>query len=157
LARWYHERGELVLIENALDRTDLIRPGMVLFYGRSGSVYSHFTVDDLVSGRSGIDHVGVVVSVARDVDGDVVSYKLFHGHGRKGKTTASVTNWHNRYPSRATYPPFGNGRQQLVAAARIVRPVTLDEAEQSIELESGTQHLDFSPDILTEDELDDDL
>ncbi|WP_339136434.1 MAG: hypothetical protein WGN25_00945 [Candidatus Electrothrix sp. GW3-4] len=122
LARWYNEQGELILIEDALQRTDLIRPGMVLFYGRAGRVFKNFTVDDLVATRAGIDHVGVVVRVQRDEDGEVSNYRLFHGHGRKGKTFASATNWHRREPTRASYPPFGNGRQQLVAAARIVRP-----------------------------------
>ncbi|MCI5209602.1 MAG: hypothetical protein D3910_12610 [Candidatus Electrothrix sp. ATG2] len=107
LVRWYREQGELIWIKDALKRTDVIRPGMVMFYGRRGSVR----------------HVGVVVSVARDKNGKVVSYKLFHGHGRRGRTAASTTNWHKRNPDRASYPPFGNGQQQLIAAARIVRPV----------------------------------
>jgi hypothetical protein len=135
LARWYHEQGELILIKDVLRRTDLIRPGMVLFYGRGGSVYSNFTVDDLVSTRAGIDHLGVVVSVARDKAGEVASYKLFHGHGRKGKTAASVTNWHKRTPTRAGYPPFGNGRQQLLAAARIVRPEVTEASVEPVKLE----------------------
>lgn len=121
LARWYHEQGELVLIEDALQHTDLIRPGMVLFFGRSGKVYKNFTVNDLVATRAGIDHLGVVISVATNKSGQLTSYRLFHGYGRKGKTPASTTNWHKRKPTRAKYPPFGNGRQQLVAAARIVR------------------------------------
>ncbi len=131
LARWYHEQGELVLIGDAQERTDLIRPGMVLFYGRNGVDYTDFTVEDLVASRAGIDHVGVIVSVATDEDGEVSSYKLFHGHGRRGKTTASATNWHKREPTRASYPPFGNGRQQLVAAARIVRPVKMEEGVET--------------------------
>ncbi|MCI5168761.1 MAG: hypothetical protein D3903_22380 [Candidatus Electrothrix sp. GM3_4] len=121
IARWYQEHGELVLIKNALKSTRLIRPGMVFFFGHSGSVYKNFTVNDLVSSRAGIDHLGVVVSVAKNAAGQVTSYRLFHGHGRKGKTKASITNWHKRNPTRTSYPPFGNGRQQLVAAAQIIR------------------------------------
>ena len=121
LARWYHERGELILIRNALAQSDLIRPGMVLFFGRNGAVYKNASVKTLLSPQYGIDHVGVVVWVHKDSTGTVTGYELFHGHGRRGKTTASTTKWHKRNPTRVGYPPLGNGRQQLVAAARIVR------------------------------------
>ncbi|MCI5141611.1 MAG: hypothetical protein D3909_07760 [Candidatus Electrothrix sp. ATG1] len=119
LAGWYHERGQLQLIENAVESTDLLRPGAVLFFGKNGSVYKDFSVDDLLVPRKGIAHLGVVVNVHKDASGKVVHYELFHGHGRKGKTPASVTNWHKRTPTRAGYPAFGNGRQQWVAIARL--------------------------------------
>lgn len=122
LARWYHEQGELILIRNALERPDLIRPGMVFFFGRGGVRYRNFTVKGLLSRRVGIHHVGVVTRVHKDRSGKVISYELFHGHGRRGRTAASITRWHKRTPTRAGYPPFGNGREQLVAAARLVRP-----------------------------------
>ncbi|MCI5126283.1 MAG: hypothetical protein D3925_17865 [Candidatus Electrothrix sp. AR5] len=122
LARWYHEQGELILIRNALERPDLIRPGMVFFFGRRGTKYRNFTVKELLTGRRGIRHVGVVTRVHKNKSGKITSYDLFHGHGRRGKTVASITRWHRRTPTRAGYPPFGNGRQQLVAAARLVRP-----------------------------------
>lgn len=121
LARWYHERGELVLIKNALKQSRVIRPGVVLFFGRNASLYKNLSVKTLLALRGGIDHVGVVVSVTRNKNGEVINYKLFHGHGRKGKTPASTTNWHKRKPRRTGYPPFGNGRQRLVAAAWIIR------------------------------------
>ncbi|MCI5141312.1 MAG: hypothetical protein D3909_06210 [Candidatus Electrothrix sp. ATG1] len=114
LARWYREQGELIWIKDALKRTDLIRPGMVLFYGHQGSVR----------------HVGVVVSVTMDKKGKMISYNLFHGHGRRGRTAASTTSWHKRKPTRPGYPPFGNGHQRLIAAARIVRPVKHREAKK---------------------------
>ncbi|XOF33218.1 MAG: hypothetical protein ACL93V_14595 [Candidatus Electrothrix sp. YB6] len=119
LARWYHERGKLQLIRNAAESTDLLKPGSVLFFGRNGSVYKDFSVDDLLTPRKGIAHLGVVVKVHKNKSGQVVHYELFHGHGRKGKTPASITNWHKRTPTRTSYPPFGNGRQQLVAVARL--------------------------------------
>ncbi len=122
LARWYHEQGELILIRNALERPDLIRTGMVFFFGRAGAMYKNFTVKSLLNRRNGIRHMGVVTRVHKDRSGRVVSYELFHGHGRRGKTAASITRWHRRMPTRAGYPPFGNGREQLVAAARLVRP-----------------------------------
>ncbi|MCW5203623.1 hypothetical protein VU12_11880, partial [Desulfobulbus sp. US4] len=120
IARWYHEQGELILIRNALERPDLIRPGMVFFFGRAGVVYKKFTVKSLLTRRNGIRHVGVVTRVHKDKSGKVISYELFHGHGRRGKTAASITRWHRRTPTKAGYPPFGNGCEQLVAAARLV-------------------------------------
>lgn len=121
LARWYYERGQLILIRNALAQSDLIRPGMVLFFGHNGVMYKNASVRTLFSPQRGIDHVGVVVRVYKDNAGKVTGYELFHGHGRRGRTKASITKWHKRKPTRAGYPPLGNGRQQLLAAARIVR------------------------------------
>ncbi|MGB5687539.1 MAG: hypothetical protein WBM35_17155 [Candidatus Electrothrix sp.] len=119
LARWYHERGKLQLVKNAVKSTDLLKPGVVLFFGKNGFTYKDFSVNDLLVPQKGIAHLGVVVKVHRDESGQVLHYELFHGHGRKGKTPASITNWHKRTPSRAGYPPLGNGRQQWVAIARL--------------------------------------
>ena len=119
LARWYHERGKLQLIKNAVESTDLLKPGVVLFFGKNGFTYEDFSADDLLLPQKGIDHIGVVVKVHRNESGQVLNYDLFHGHGSKGKTPASITDWHKRTPSRAGYPPLGNGRQQWVAIARL--------------------------------------
>ena len=119
LARWYHERGKLQLIKNAAESTDLLKPGAVLFFGKNGFTYEDFSVDDLLVPQKGIDHLGVVVKVHKNESGQVLHYELFHGYGRKGKTPASITDWHKRTPSRAGYPPLGNGRQQWVAIARL--------------------------------------
>ncbi|XOF34279.1 MAG: hypothetical protein ACL93V_03005 [Candidatus Electrothrix sp. YB6] len=120
IARWYHERGRLVLVNDALQNTHLIRPGMVFFFGRTGKRYKKLTVPQVLSRWSGIYHVGIVVRVHRDKRGRVVRYELFHGHGRRGRTPASTTAWHRRNPSRSVYPPFGNGRQQWIAAAPLL-------------------------------------
>ena len=119
LARWYYERGKLQLIKNAEESAALLKPGAIVFFGRNGSVYEDFSVDDLLTPRKGIAHLGVVVKVHKDESGKVVRYEMFHGHGRKGITAASVTDWHKRTPTRTGYPPLGNGRQQWVAVARI--------------------------------------
>ncbi|MCI5149868.1 MAG: hypothetical protein D3916_10870 [Candidatus Electrothrix sp. MAN1_4] len=139
LARWYHEQGELVLIKDAVAQSDLIRPGMVLFFGRTGVRYKNPSSKTLFSSRYGIHHVGVVVRVYKDTRGTVTRYELFHGHGRRGRTKASVTKWHKRRPTRASYPPLGNGRQQLVAAAQIVGPVKAKQ--QAIEKLEGKVHI----------------
>ncbi|WP_446009256.1 hypothetical protein [Candidatus Electrothrix sp.] len=119
IARWYHEQGKLQLVKNAVDSTDLLQPGAVLFFGKNGSQYREFSVEELLNPQKGIAHLGIVVNVHKDASGQVVHYELFHGYGRKGKTPASVTDWHKRTPTRASYPPFGNGRQQWVAVARL--------------------------------------
>ncbi len=119
IARWYHERGKLQLIENAVDNTDWLQPGAVLFFGKNGSEYRGISVEELLSPQKGIAHLGVVVNVHKNNSGQVLHYELFHGHGRKGKTPASITNWHKRTPTRNGYPPFGNGRQQWIAVARL--------------------------------------
>jgi hypothetical protein len=119
IARWYHERGKLQLIENAVNSTELLQPGAVLFFGKNGSQYREFSVEDLLNPQKGIAHLGVVVNVHKNASGQIEHYELFHGYGRKGKTPASITDWHKRTPTRNGYPPFGNGRQQLVAVARL--------------------------------------
>ena len=120
LARWYHERGELILVRDALQDAELIKAGAVLFYGQRDTEYKDFTVEELLQKGTGINHMGVVVRVHRDPEGKVVRYELFHGHGTKGKTPASTTKWHQRNPR--TGPPFGNGTEQWVAFARLVPP-----------------------------------
>ncbi|MCI5128342.1 MAG: hypothetical protein D3907_07535 [Candidatus Electrothrix sp. AUS3] len=119
LALWYHEHGKLQLINNAVDSSDLLRPGAILFFGKNGFKYRDFSVAELLTPQKGIAHLGVVVDVHKNKAGQVEHYELFHGHGRKGKTTASVTNWHKRTPTRTSYPPFGNGQQQWVAVASL--------------------------------------
>ena len=131
LARWYHERRELKLIKNGLASDSVIKPGAVLFYGYRKTKYTHFTEEDLFVHGSGINHMGVVVDVTRDDEGNVQSYRLFHGHGksavpakgntpRKPGTYASITKFHTHEPTRATYPPLGNGTEQWIAFARLL-------------------------------------
>ena len=119
LARWYHERGDLILIQEALQSADLIKPGAVMFYGHRNKIYTQFAIDDVLS-RTGIEHMGVVVSVDKDAAGQVVSYQLFHGQ-TYGKI-ASRTNFHLRKPTRPGLPPFGNWNQQWIAFARLLSP-----------------------------------
>lgn len=122
LARWYHQRGDLILIEDALQQADLLKEGAVVFFGRRGVSYTAANLhpDTLFSRRRGIEHMGVVVKVERDAGGKVINYHLFHGQ-RPGKM-ASTTTFHARKPSRRSYKPFGTGRQQWVAVARLLNP-----------------------------------
>lgn len=117
LAQWYHLRGSLVLVHDALSSSDLIKPGAVMFFGKRGRHYKNFTANDLFLRSRGIEHMGVVVDVQKDRKGRVVSYRMFHG--RKTGSIAKVT-LHKRQYSSKSYPAYGNGSQQWVAMARIV-------------------------------------
>ena len=118
LAKWYHEQGQLILVFDALNNSDLIKPGAVLFFGGSGAEWGDaFTLEQIV-GPGGINHVGIVTFVEKDSHGIVQSYRLFHGL-RPGKA-AQITHWHTRNPSREIYPPFGNGTEPWLAIAPVV-------------------------------------
>ncbi len=112
LARWYQERGLLAPVRDELGQVDLIKPGAVMFYGRSGKSYPAVDVGQILRQT---EHVGVVVAVERDGHGALVRYRLFHGrsHGK----TAGVTDYHLRQPPRPALRPFGNWDQQWIAFA----------------------------------------
>ena len=118
LARWYRERGDFIVIRNPARASDLIRPGAVLFYGQSGRNYTNVSTGDLLRRGTGIEHMGVVMTVDKDAAGRVTSYRLFHG--RSSGKIAKTTNYHRLVPSRKSYPPYGNGSQPLVAVAPAV-------------------------------------
>lgn len=124
LAEWYHNRGELILVRDPLNKADLIKPGAVLFYGKPGvKPPAQFTAEDLyreVAGkpRGLINHMGVVARIDTNADGSVKEYFLFHG--RSGSKPAAITQFHKRNGK----PPFGNGREHIVAFARILNPDT---------------------------------
>ena len=119
IAKWYHERGELILIHSPLLQSSMIKPGAVMFYGYPNKKYKRFKAKDLFVRNTGINHIGVVVSVMMDAKGKVLRYQLFHGR-RPGKPS-SVTDFHKRKSTRSYYPPFGNGREQWLAIAPLVK------------------------------------
>ncbi|MEL6253780.1 MAG: hypothetical protein AAFR87_17360 [Bacteroidota bacterium] len=117
LAKWYHEKGKLVRVEEPLNMAHYIKPGSVMFYGGRGVENKELSLDDLFA-HGGINHVGVVTEV-EEKNGEIVGYSLFHGQ-RPGKL-ASTTNYHQKeYRNRTNYPHFGNGTEQWVAVAPIV-------------------------------------
>ncbi len=121
IARWYYEQGELIVIEDPFAAAGLIKPGAVLFFGYRDKKYKNIKPAQLFT-SFGIEHMGVVVDVQYDSYQRVMSYGLFHGQ-TTGKI-ASVTRFHQRNPTRPNLPPFGNGNQQWVAFARIVKPLS---------------------------------
>ena len=124
LAGWYHERGELILVDDALAMAELIKPGAVIFYGHNAKRYENFTAEDLIGTpekKGYIEHMGVVVNVERDEAGTITNYHLFHG--RSTGKPSKITTWHVR-EKKPVHPPYGNGNQQWVAVARIIGPGT---------------------------------
>lgn len=117
LARWYHETGKLIRVEEPLNMAQYIKPGSVMFYGGRGVENKELSLDDLFA-HGGINHVGVVTEV-EEKGGEIVGYSLFHGQ-RPGKL-ASTTKYHKKeYRNRPNYPAYGNGTEQWVAVAPIV-------------------------------------
>lgn len=117
LAKWYHEEGKLIRVEEPLNMAQYIKPGSVMFYGGRGVENKELSLDDLFA-HGGINHVGVVTEV-EEKNGEIVGYSLFHGQ-RPGKL-ASTTQYHKReYRNRPNYPAYGNGTEQWVAVAPIV-------------------------------------
>ncbi len=115
LAKWYHENEKLILVKDEKSKSDLIKPGAAMFYGYQGKDYSNFTAEDLFVRGTGINHVGIVVDVKKDENGQVTNYSIFHG--RNPKHTAGITSYHNLVPTRESYPPLGNGGDKWVAIA----------------------------------------
>ncbi|MDM8559599.1 septal ring lytic transglycosylase RlpA family protein [Candidatus Parabeggiatoa sp. HSG14] len=119
IAKWYHKRGELILIHSPLQQSSMIKPGAVMFYGYPNKRYKNVKAKDLFVQNTGINHIGVVISVMRDVKNKVLSYQLFHGR-RPGKPS-SITDFHKRQSTHSYYPPFGNGREQWLAITPLVK------------------------------------
>jgi len=129
LAKWYHEHDQLILVpkDSMLAYQGLIKPGAVMFYGYGGRSYNKFKASDLFKRGTGINHVGVVVQVDYNESGEVDRYHLFHG--RNPRYLAGISGFHTRIPTRATYPPLGNGPEQWVAFA----PLSIDMYRLEVE------------------------
>lgn len=120
-ARWFYDRNNLVIVkdgfEDAMARRNLIKPGMVMFYGRSAKLYEDVTIETI---EKEVAHVGVVTEVERDADGNVIGYTLFHGRSQ-GKI-AKRSDYHSIEPQRDGFPRLGNWNQQWLAIANIMTP-----------------------------------
>lgn len=122
IARWFHEKGNLLIIEDPEASRNLIRPGSVMFFGRSGQRYKDMNID-LIAGinpRGVITHIGMVTEVKKDENGDVIGYVMMHG--RRQGVTAQRSHYHNIKPPRLGYPVLGNWNQQWVAIAYSMTP-----------------------------------
>lgn len=122
LAGWFYDNDNLIIIHDAAKQRNLIKPGAVMFFGKSGQSYNNLTIERLKTPIPNhvIMHVGVVTDVKKDVNGNVINYTMFHG--RQPGKIASSTYYHKLEPPRAGFPPLGNWNQQLVAVANLMTP-----------------------------------
>lgn len=124
IARWYHDNGNLAIIQDAKASRNLIKPGSVMFFGGSGARYSNLTIEKIAGtpqARGVITHVGVVTEVTYDDAGNVTGYVMMHG--RRPGLAAERSHYHKIEPPRLGYPVLGNWNQQWVAVANIMTPV----------------------------------
>lgn len=124
IANWFHEKGNLMIVEDAVASKNSIRPGSVMFYGKPNKKYSNMTIDILTdrsnnfTSNGAIMHIAVVTSVRKDENGNVVDYTIMHGRNSRVHASRSGSK---EVQSRNTkgLPAFGNWSQQWVAVANI--------------------------------------
>lgn len=120
LANWYHQKNNLVIVDDPMEQRELIRPGVVMFFGKSGKQYQNLTAEQVLANRPNhiIQHIGVVTEVERDkTTGEIIGYTMLHG--RRPGVTAQRSHYHQIKPPRLGYPILGNWNQQWVAMAYI--------------------------------------
>jgi len=123
IADWYHKNNNLLIVQDPLKSKNSIRPGSVMFYGKSGQKFNNITIDMLTdrnnnyTSNGAIQHIAVVTAVTVDENGDVVDYTIMHGRrpGRHAKRTGSKEV---QSPNR-TLPAFGHWKQQWVGIANM--------------------------------------
>lgn len=122
LARWYNKKNNLIIVNNPMTQRNLIKPGAVMFFGKSGKKYKELTVKKVTANRPNhiIQHIGVVTEVKKDDDGNVIGYTMLHG--RRPGVTAQRSHYHQIKPPRLGFPILGNWNQQWVAMAYIAAP-----------------------------------
>ncbi len=123
-ALWFDAQNRLTLIEEAAISGHMIRPGSVLFFGFQGKEYRkgvNLDMETLTTPGEGIEHMGVVTEVTEE-NGQVVSYRMFHGRstGKPAAITKHYLDPNSRSSSRNDLPPYGNWDQQWVAIAYIL-------------------------------------
>ncbi len=121
LAKWYHDNNNLVIINDAKSKRNLIKPGSVMFFGKTGKKYQP-TVEQVTAPYPNgiIQHIGVVTEVTKDDTGDVTGYVMFHG--RRPGVTAKRSHYHKIKPPKLGFPVLGNWEQQWVGVANIMTP-----------------------------------
>lgn len=121
LVTWYHNKNNLILVKNnkedALTKRNLIKPGAVLFFGRSGQVYNDVNIS---VAQQNVAHMGTVTEVKKDAEGNVIGYTMFHG--RSAGKIAQRSFYHSIEPPRLGYPVLGNWNQQWLGIAYIMTP-----------------------------------
>jgi uncharacterized protein YneF (UPF0154 family) len=124
IADWYHRNNNLLIVDDPIASKNSIRPGTVLFFGRSRKGIKKLSIEDLTDRDNSftsngiIMHVAVVTQVFTDDNGNVTGYDMMHG--RNSETPASRSGSKEKQSSSTPgLPPFGNWSQHWVAAANI--------------------------------------
>jgi len=127
IADWFYKNNNLLIVEDAVASKNSIRPGSVMFYGKSNKTFTGIDIDMLTdrdnnyTPNGAIMHIAVVTAVTTDKEGNVVDYTIMHG--RNPKRHASRTGSKEVQSNNTKgLPPFGNWSQQLVAIANIATP-----------------------------------
>lgn len=127
IADWFYKNNNLLIVEDAVASKNSIRPGSVMFYGKSNKTFTNIDIDMLTDRKNNytpngaIMHIAVVTAVTTDKEGNVVDYTIMHG--RNPRRHASRTGSKEIQSTRTKgLPPFGNWSQQLVAIANIATP-----------------------------------
>lgn len=123
IAKWYHDQGTLKIIRDPSKNSQLIKPGMVMFYGYGSRLgqydFQNLNIEKLTIRGEGINHVAIVTSVEMK-DGVVESYDIFHGRtvGKPSGTTTSS----RVYPNHPELPMYGNWKEPWLAVAEVLVP-----------------------------------
>ena len=124
IARWYAENGTFTRITDPLTQADLIKPGMVMFYGiaprrdPADKKEALITEQELLEQAiKRIRHIGIVVGIEPEdgAPGEITRYHLFNG--RRPGRPSKITKYHYRESKSYPNAPFGNGKQQWIGMA----------------------------------------
>lgn len=124
IADWYHKNNNLLIVEDPIASKNSIRPGSVMFFGKTYKKFNNLNIDMLTdrnnnyTSNGAIQHIAVVTSVTTDAEGNVIDYTMMHGR-RPGKT-ASRSGSKEVQSRNETLPAFGHWGQQWVGVANIV-------------------------------------
>ncbi len=125
IANWYYQNDNLLIVEDALASKNSIRPGSVMFFGKSDETFENINIEMLTdrennfSTDGAIMHMAVVTAVKKDAEGNVISYTMMQGR-RPGRIASRSESKEIQSPNTKGLPPFGNWKQQWVAMANIV-------------------------------------
>ena len=133
IANWYHKNNNLIFVQDPLKDCNKIRPGSVMFFGRTDEKYNNMDINLLSNpdafqhdGQKGkIMHIAVVTKVEKDDAGNVVRYTIMHGRNKRHTASRTSGNYDGpgSYATQFAKFPFGNWNQQWVAMAYIETPI----------------------------------
>ncbi|MFK7770980.1 MAG: hypothetical protein AB8F94_02530 [Saprospiraceae bacterium] len=126
IADWYHKNNNLLIVQDPMASRNSIRPGAVMFFGKSNRTFKDIDIDMLTdrdnnyTSNGAIQHIAVVTAVTLDEDGNVVDYTMMHGR-RPGKT-AHRSGSKEVQSRNKKLPAYGHWSQQWVGIANIATP-----------------------------------